>query len=126
MNKTMLSKLKYQRVGLRPQPRELNRESRGQLPRDMIFIVDDVSEEGLTVRDRDSGVTLLVRPDHIREYLSGGRPEPTGETVGFLHLKVQWTWHGDEAKCEPIFGGGSVPARGLDVHGGPPHPSRDG
>ena len=52
------------------------------------------------LRDRDSGAALLLKPDHIREYLSGGRREPTGETVGFLHLKVQWYWHGDEAKCE--------------------------
>ena len=104
MNKAMLSKLKDQRVRLRPQPRELNRESRGEPPRDIIFIVENVSEKGLFLRDRDSGAALLLKPDHIREYLSGGRREPTGETVGFLHLKVQWYWHGDEAKCEPVFG----------------------
>ena len=104
MNKAMLPKLEGMLVRLCPQPRELNRESRGEPPRDMVFRVEEASEKDLFLRDTDSGVGLRLAPDHIREYLTGGKLEPLWGTVGFLNLKVQYSFRGDDLSVEPLFG----------------------
>jgi len=110
VNKKMLPKLKGQLVRIRPQVRELARENRREPRRDMIFRVEEASEKGLHIYDRDSTAGFRLPPDHIREYLTGGKPEPEGDIVGFLHLKVQYCFRGDDLLVEPIFGG-----RGADT-----------
>ena len=104
VNKAMLKKLKGRLVSIHPPVRELARESRGESPRDIVFRVEQASEKGLFVRDRDSSAGLRLPPDHIREYLAGGKPEPEGDTVGFLHLKLQVSFRGDDLLVKPTFG----------------------
>ena len=100
----MLSKLKGGLVRIRRQVRELGRERMRLPPRDIVFRVEEASEKGLFLRDRDSGAGFWLALDQIREYLAGAKPEPEGDIVGFLHPKVQVSFDGDNPSAEPIFG----------------------
>ncbi|MGH9403874.1 MAG: hypothetical protein ACRD2P_17465, partial [Terriglobia bacterium] len=101
MNKAMLSNLKNQIVRLRPIPRQHTKESLGIPQDDLECQVVDASPQGVDLYVLSSQDHILLKPDHIREYLSD--TDRGGYKRGFLHLKVQAHLRYRDLWLEPLF-----------------------
>jgi hypothetical protein len=93
MDKTMLPGLKNKLVRFCPEDRELLRmEDLGLPSGDVVFRVEEASEQGLFLRDVDGSAGFQLAPNQIRGYLSDNKPY--GIDAGLLRLKAHWCLRG--------------------------------
>ncbi|MHB8652440.1 MAG: hypothetical protein ACYDA9_01025 [Terriglobia bacterium] len=98
MNRKELPKLKWKRLKLRPIARRLDSSGIELEGVDDVWVVQDVSPEGLRLSNGRTDHNLLLKADHIHEY----RSDPNSEEGGFLLLNSQIHLEARKVTVEPF------------------------
>jgi len=105
MNRKKLEKSQYTRMRLRPIAERLDTLGRKLPPKDDIWIVRSVSDDGLGLGNIRIGLSLIVPYDHIHDSRSDLSVRD-GLKHGFLMLLSQVRLQANRATLEPFLVGG--------------------
>lgn len=101
MNKDKLKKNIYHRVRLRPIAKRIN----GLIelnPIDDDWIIEQITDDGVTIKNMRTDHIKLLGFDHIHHYTSDPGRDFDGFKHGFLTLTVQLYIDGWHVRIEPI------------------------
>ncbi len=102
MNKDQLKKTKYYYVRLRPIAQRANEN--GPLPEiDDDWLIQDVTDKGVTLLNPRTRHEQLIPFDNIREFMSDAGRDNGTMKHGFLRLKSQLTLKGRDVLMEPAW-----------------------
>jgi hypothetical protein len=118
MNKQMMAKNAGAHALLLPPPIQLDQDGKQLAPfSDDYWVVQEVTDAGVTVFNPRSRHTKLLHYDHIHNYTSDN--EKNGARRAFLTLKVQMYIHGNEVRILPTRPGEmlapNLAVLGIDV-----------
>jgi hypothetical protein len=97
MNKSMLPKLKGQRVRIRPVARRFNEIGQELEETDDTWFVEEADQRGVSLRNDRTDHKLSLNPDNIVEY----QTDPPEAKRGFLLLKTEVFLQGRRLWVEP-------------------------
>jgi len=98
MNRKELAKLKGKRVRLRPIARRSEASGKELEHIDDVWLIEDVSPDGVRLSNGRTGHNVVLKDDHIHEY----RSDSSSKGDGFLLLHSQVQLKGRDATVEPF------------------------
>jgi hypothetical protein len=99
MNRTMISKMKWTRIKLRPIARRVDDAGLDLEQIDDAWMLQTATKEQINFQNPRTGHVLVIGTDHVREYMT----DFTGQTGGFMILKSQISLSRRGVFVEPIL-----------------------
>lgn len=107
MKKNMVQRLLHYRMRLRPIPRRIWRGVEQERV-DHVWLVTNVTPQGVVTISNPNGHFAELGADHIREFTSDHQSETDGLKHGFFILKGCLTFEDGRLRVEPVQEGKSV------------------
>src|SRR5664279_58890 len=104
------------RVQLKPTPYRLGDYGRKLPPLDDDWIIEDVSADGVRIKNLRTHHTTTLGKDHIYDYISNPDHSQAGIKHGFLTLKVQIVLKPKRLSITPTARPGAVSYTHLRAH----------
>lgn len=101
MNKNMIQRCLHYRIRIRPIPRRFS-EGVEQDVVDYVWLVENVSQDGVVKISNPNGHFAMLGSDHIREFTTDPQSETDGLKHGFFTLKGHMYFENGHLCVEPF------------------------